>query len=195
MDALDAGVLAQFAEAVRPTLRPLRDADTQNLNELTTRRNQLMTMLVAEKNHVGRDSGAVHPTMEAHIDWLEKELEGLDKDLRETLLPSPVWRQKDDLRRYVPGVGEQVPVSLLAYLPELGALGRKQIAALVGVAPINRDNGIMRNRRTVWGGWSRVRMALYIGMLVATRYNSVIRALLNSMVKSGRLWDPQTTTP
>ena len=195
MDALDAGVLAQFAEAVRPTLRPLRDADTQNLNELTTRRNQLMIMLVAEKNHVGRDSGAVHPTMEAHIDWLEKELEGLDKDLRETLLPSPVWRQKDDLRRYVPGVGEQVPVSLLAYLPELGALDRKQIAALVGVAPINRDNGIMRNRRTVWGGWSRVRMALYIGMLVATRYNSVIRALLNSMVKSGRLWDPQTTTP
>ena len=195
MDALEARVLAQFAEAVRPTLRPVRDADTQNLNELTTRRKQLMTMLVAEKNHVGRDSGAVHPTMEAHIDWLEKELEGLDKDLRETLLPSPVWRQKDDLRRYVPGVGEQVPVSLLAYLPELGALDRKQIAALVGVAPINRDNGIMRNRRTVWGGWSRVRMALYIGMLVATRYNSVIRALLNSMVKSGRLWDPQTTTP
>jgi transposase len=131
-----------------------------------------------------------------------------------------VWRQKDDLLRSVPGVGEQVSVSLLAYLPELGALDRKQIAALVGVAPINRDSGIMRGRRTVWGGRLRVRAALYMGTLVATRYNSVIRVfyqrllaagkakkvalvacmrklltILNSMVESGRHWDPQTITP
>ena len=216
-DALDARVLAQFAEAVRPALRPLRDADTQNLNELTTRRNQLIIMLVAEKNRLGRGTGAVHPRIEAHINWLEKDLE---QDLRETLLRSPVWRQKDDLLRSVPGVGEQVSVSLLAYLPELGTLDRKQIAALVGVAPINRDSGIMRGRRTVWGGRSRVRAVLYMGTLVATRYNSVIRVfyqrllaadkakkvalaacmhklliILNSMVKSGRRWDPQTTTP
>ena len=218
-DALDARVLAQFAEAVRPPLRPLRDADTQNLNKLTTRRNQRMTMLVAEKNRLGRGTGAVHPRIEAHINWLEKELKDLDQDLRETLLRSPVWRQKDDLLRSVPGVGEQVSVSLLAYLLELGALDRKQIAALVGVAPINRDSGIMRGRRTVWGVRSRVRAALYMGTLVATRYNSVIRVFYqrllaagkakkvalvacmrklltipNSMVKSGRHWDPQTTT-
>ena len=217
---MDARVPAQFAEAVRPTLRPLRDNDTQNLNELTTGRNQLMTMLVVEKNRLGRGTGAVHPRIEAHINWLEKELKDLDQDLRETLLRSPVWRQKDDLLRSVPGVGEQVSVSLLAYLPELGALDRKQIAALVGVAPINRDGGIMRGRRTVWGGRSRVRAALFMGTLVATRYNSVIRVfyqrllaagkakkvalvacmrklltILNSMVKSGRHWDPQTTTP
>ena len=219
-DALDARVLAQFAEAVRPPLRPLRDADTQNLNELTTRRNQLITMLVAEKNRLGRGTGSVHPRIEAHINWLEKELKDLEKELRETLLRSPVWRQKDDLLRSVPGVGEQVSVSLLAYLPELGALDRKQIAALVGVAPINRDSGIMRGRRTVWGGRSRVRATLYMGTLVATRYNPVIRVfyqrllvagkakkvalvacmrklltILNSMVKSGRHWDPQTITP
>ena len=160
-DALDARVLAQFAEAVRPALRPLRDADTQNLNELTTRRNQLITMLVAEKNRLRRGTGSVHPRIEAHITWLEKELKNLDQDLRETLLRSPVWRQKDDLLRSVPGVGEQVSVPLLAYLPELGALDRKQIAALVGVAPINRDSGIMRGRRTVWAGRSRVRATLY----------------------------------
>ena len=155
-DALDTRVLAQFAEAVRPALRPLRDADTQNLKELTTRRNQLMTMLVAEKNRLGRGTGAVHPRIEAHITWLEKELKDLDKGVREILLRSPVWRQKDDLLRSAPGVGEQVSVSLLAYLPELVTLNRKQIAALVGVAPINRDSGIMRGRRSVWGGRSRV---------------------------------------
>ena len=116
-------------------MRPLRDADTQNLNELTTRRNQLMTMLVAEENRLGRGTGAAHPRIEAHINWLKKDLKDLDKELRETLLRSPVWRQKDDLLRSVPGFGEQVSVSLLAYLPELGALDRKQIAALVGVAP------------------------------------------------------------
>ena len=205
-------------------MRPLRDADTQNLNELTTRRNQLITMLVAEKNRLGRGTGSVHPRIEAHINWLEKELKDLDKELRETLIRSPVWRQKDDLLRSVPGVGEQVSVSLLAYLlaylPELGALDRKQIAALVGVAPINRDSGIMRGKRTVWGGQSRVRATLYMGTLVATRYNPVIRVfyqrllaagkakkvalvacmrklltILNSMVKSGRHWDPQTITP
>ena len=219
-DALDAQVLAQFAEAVRPPLRPLRDADTQELNELTTRRNQLMTMLVAEKNRLGRGTGAVHPRIKAHINWLEQELKGLDEDLRQKLRRSPVWREKDDLLRSVPGVGEQISVSLLAYLPELGTLDRKQIAALVGVAPINRDSGIMRGKRTVWGGRARVRAALYMGALVATRYNPVILVfyqrllaagkvkkvalvacmrklltILNSMVNSDRHWDSQTTVP
>ncbi len=167
-------------------MRLLRDADTQNLNELAARRNQLITMLVAEKNRLERGTGSVHPRVEAHINWLEKELKDLDKDLRETLLRSPVWRQKDDLLRSVPGVGEQVSVSLLAYLPELGALDRKQTAALVGVVPIHRDSGILRGRRTVWGGRSRVRATLYMGTRVATRYNPVIRVFYQRLLVAGK---------
>lgn len=201
-------------------MRPLRDADTQELNELTTRRSQIITMTVAEKNRLRLSTAAVRPRIEAHLDWLEQELKDLDDDLRQRLRRSPVWREKDELLRSVPGVGRQLSVSLLAYLPELGTLDRKQIAALVGVAPINRDSGMMRGRRTVWGGRSRVRAALYMGALVATRYNPVIRVfyqrllgagkakkialvacmrklltILNSMVKYGRHWESQTISP
>ena len=146
-DALDARVLAHFAEAVRPPVRPLPDADTQELHSLTTRRNQVVTMLVAEKNRLGRASRAVGPRIQSHIEWLEQELADLDDDLQKTLRRSPVWREKDNLLRSVPGVGEQLSLTLLAHLPELGAPDRKQIAALVGVAPMNRDSGIMRGRR------------------------------------------------
>ena len=170
-DALDAQVLAHFAEAVRPPVRPLRDEDTQELNSLTTRRNQLMTMLVAEKNRLRRASHSVRPSIQSHITWLERELSDLDKDLRKTLRNSPVWREKDDLLCSVPGVGEQISLSLLAYLPELGTLGRKRIAALVGVAPFNRDSGPRRGKRSVWGGRARVRAALYMGALTASRFN------------------------
>ena len=121
-DALDAQVLAHFAEAVRPSVRPLRDADTQELNFLTTRRSQLVTMLVSEKNRLGRASHSVRPRIQSHITWLEQELSDLENDLREALRRSPVWREKDDLLRSVPGVGEQLSLSLLAYLPELGTL-------------------------------------------------------------------------
>ena len=218
-DALDAQVLAHFAEAVRPAIRQLRDADTQELNAMTTRRNQVMTMLVAERNRLGRALPAVRASIQAHIAWLEQELKDLDDGLRQTLRQSPVWREKDDLLRSVPGVGEQLSVSLLAYLPELGTLNRKQIAALVGVAPINRDSGTMRGRRGVWGGRARVRMVLYMGALVASRHNPVIRqfyqrllaagkskkvaltacmrkplVILNGMVKSGQRWNPQFLT-
>ncbi len=215
-DALDAQVLAHFAEAVRPPVRPLRDEDTQELNSLTTRRNQLVTMLVAEKNRLRRASHAVRPSIQSHISWLEQELNDLDEGLRQTLHQSPVWREKDDLLRSVPGVGEQLSLSLLAYLPELGTLNRKRIAALVGVAPFNRDSGPRRGKRSVWGGRSRLRAVLYMGALVASRYNPVLRAfyqrllsagkpkklaltacmrklltILNAMAKSGQHWDPQ----
>ncbi len=134
-DALDAGVLAHFADAVRPEVRPLKDSETQVLNSLTARRHQVMTMLVSEKNRLGTAISAVSPRIEAHIAWLEQELSDLDKGLRQTLRRSPVWREKDDLLRTVPGVGEQISLTLLANLPELGTLNRRQIAALVGVAP------------------------------------------------------------
>ena len=185
-DALDAQVLAHFAEAVRPPVRPLRDADTQELNALTTRRSQLMTMLVAEKNRLGRATGAVRPSIQAHITWLEQQLKDLDEGLKQTLRQSPVWREKDDLLRSVPGVGEQLSRSLLAYLPELGALDRKQIAALVGVAPMNRDSGTVRGKRTVWGGRARVRAVLYMSALVASRFNPVIRTFYQRLLAAGK---------
>ena len=215
-DALDAQVLAHFAEAVRPPVRPLRDEYTQELNSLTTRRSQLITMLVAEKNRLRRASHSVHPSIRSHIRWLEQELSDLDKDLRKTLRSSPVWREKDNLLRSVPGVGEQLSLSLLAYLPELGTLNRKRIAALVGVAPFNRDSGSRRNKRSVWGGRTRLRAVLYMGALVASRHNPVLRAfyqrllaagkpkklaltacmrklltILNAMVKTGQHWTPR----
>ena len=124
-DALDAGVLAHFADVVRPDVRPLKDAETQVLNSLTARRHQVMTMLVAEKNRLGSAISAVSPRIEAHISWLEQELRDLDQGLRQTLRRSPVWREKDDLLRSVPGVGEQLSLTLLANLPELGTLNRR----------------------------------------------------------------------
>ena len=218
-DALDAQVLAHFAEAVRPPVRPLRDADTQELNSLTTRRSQLVTMLVSEKNRLGRASHSVRPSIQSHITWLEQELSNLDNDLREALRRSPVWREKDDLLRSVPGVGEQLSLSLLAYLPELGTLNRKRIAALVGVAPFNRDSGPRRGKRSVWGGRIRVRATLYMAALSASRYNPVLRVfyqrllaagkpkkvaltacmrklltILNAMIRSGQHWTPQVDT-
>ena len=185
-DTLDAGVLAHFADAVRPEVRPLKDAETQVLNSLTARRRQVMTMLVSEKNRLGTALGAVSPRIEAHIAWLEQELSDLDKGLRQTLRRSPVWREKDDLLRTVPGVGEQLSLTLLANLPELGTLNRRQIAALVGVAPYNRDSGTLRGKRAVWGGRSRVRTVLYMGALVASRHNPAIRDFYQRLLAAGK---------
>ncbi len=191
-DALDAQVLAHFAEAVRPPVRPLRDADTQELNSLTTRRNQLVTMLVSEKNRLGRASHSERPSIQSDITWLEQELSDLDNDLQEALRRSPVWREKDDLLRSVPGVGEHLSLSLLAYLPELGTLNHKRIAALVGVAPFNRDSGPRRGKRSVWGGRSRLRAVLYMGALVASRCNPVLRAFYQRLLAAGKP-KPQST--
>ena len=185
-DTLDAGVLAHFADAVRPEVRPLKDAETQVLNSLTARRRQVMTMLVSEKNRLGTALGAVSPRIEAHIAWLEQELSDLDKGLRQTLRRSPVWREKDDLLRTVPGVGEQLSLTLLANLPELGTLNRRQIATLVGVAPYNRDSGTLRGKRAVWGGRSRVRAVLYMGALVASRHNPAIRDFYQRLLAAGK---------
>ena len=183
-DALDAAVLAHFAEAIQPPVRPLRDAETQELNSLTARRRQVMTMLVSEKNRLGAATSAVHPRIAAHITWLEQDLN--DQGLRQMLRQSPVWREKDDLLRTVPGVGEQLSLTLLANLPELGTLDRRQIAALVGVAPFNRDSGAMRGKRHVWGGRSRVRAVLYMGTLAATRFNPVIRDFYQRLLAAGK---------
>ena len=185
-DALDAAVLAHFADAVRPAVRPLRDAETQVLNSLVARRHQVIAILVAEKNRLGSAISAVRPRIEAHIAWLEQELNDIDEGLRQTLRQSPVWREKDDILRTVPGVGEQLSLTLLAHLPELGTLDRRQVAALVGVAPFNRDSGTMRGKRRVWGGRSRVRAVLYMGTLAASRFNPVIRDFYQRLLAAGK---------
>jgi len=185
-DSLDAMVLAHFAEVIRPLTRSLPDAEAQALTALVTRRNQVIGMLIAEKNRLHTSRPPVRQRIQLHIDWLEKELEEVDQGLKETLHNSPVWREKENLLRSVPGVGPQLAVSILAYLPELGTLDRKRIAALVGVAPFNRDSGTLRGKRTVWGGRSHIRAALYMGALVASRHNPVISAFYQRLLASGK---------
>ena len=135
-------------------------------------------MVTAEDNRQRRASEPVRKRIEAHISWLEQELADINKDLGHIIRGSPVWREKDSLLRSTPGVGPILSITLLADLPELGSLNRKQIAALVGVAPLNRDSGTLRGRRTVWGGRALVRAALYMATLTATRWHPVLRALL-----------------
>jgi len=185
-DVLDAQVLAHFAEAVRPVPRSLPDTETQALTALVTRRNQVISMLVAEKNRLCTSQPPVRQRIQTHVAWLEQELDEIDRDLKETLHKSPVWREKENLLRTVPGVGPQLTISLLAYLPELGTLNRKSIAALAGVAPFNRDSGTLRGKRAVWGGRSRIRAALYMAALAASRHNPVISAFYQRLLAAGK---------
>ena len=140
----------------------------------------------AEKNRLRHATPEVSPSIEAHIGWLNQELDDLDTDLRQRIHSSPVWREKDDLLRSVPEVGPQVSLTLLAYLPELGRKNRKQIVALVGVAPFNRDSGTKRGRRTVWGCRATVCSTLYMGALVATRWNPVLRDFYQRLLGAGK---------
>lgn len=186
-DALDAQVLAQFAEVIRPEPRPLPDDQTQMLAALLTRRRQLVEMLTAEKNRLATARTPIRKNLRAHITWLERALQQADTDLAEAIRQSSVWREKDELLRSVPGVGPVLTTTLLANLPELGTLTPKQIAALVGVAPLNRDSGTLRGARTVWGGRAQVRMALYyMGAIVAARFNPVIRSFYQRLCAAGK---------
>lgn len=160
-DRVDAFILALFAERVRPPVRPLPDEQTRILNALLTRRRQLLEMLTAEKNRFAHAQDPVRRDIANHIRWLERRVADVDKDLDQTIQQSPVWRAKENLLRSVPGVGPVVSRTLMADLPELGALDRKKIAALVGVAPLARDSGTMRGRRMVWGTRSRARRPLH----------------------------------
>ena len=215
-DRLDARVLAHFAHAVRPTPRPLPDAQTLELAALLARRHQLVQMLTAEKNRLAATRPPVRQRVQVHIRWLKQELADSDGLLSNTIQESPLWRVKDDLLQGVEGIGRVVSITLLAELPELGILDRRQIASLVGLAPFNRDSGMLRGKRRIWGGRARVRAALYMATLTATRFNPVIRAfyqrllaagkmkkvaltacmhklltILNAMVKHNRSWNPQ----
>ena len=185
-DTIDAAVLARFGEAVRPALRPLPDEVTWELRAVVTRRRQLTEMIVAETNRLSGASKAVRKRINAHLRWLEAELKRADKDLDQSIRQSPIWRENEDLLRSVPGMGPVISRTLLAELPELGRLNRKQIAALVGVAPLNRDSGTLRGRRSIWGGRATVRAALYMGALVASRRNAVIQTFYRRLRNAGK---------
>ncbi len=186
-DALDAKVIAHFAAGVRPPVRPLPDNAVRELHAMVLRRQQLTEMMTAEKNRLRTMPCPMDERVAAHIAWLEQELADLDRDLEDTIQKSPVWRAEDDLLQSTKGVGPVLSATLLANLPELGSLDRKQVAALVGVAPFNRDSGKFKGKRTVWGGRASVRAALYMSALSATRHNPAIRAFYQHLLAKGKL--------
>lgn len=185
-DRIDALLLARFGEAVRPETRPLKDAQTETLSALISRRRQVVEMLVAEKNRLLTAHPQVRNDLKAHIHWLQKRLHDVDSDLAQWVQDSPLWRVNDDILQSVPGVGQTLSLTLLAELPELGQLNRKQIAAMVGVAPINRDSGAQRGQRQVWGGRRQVRSVLYMATLAAIRCNPVIKVFYQRLRQSGK---------
>jgi len=214
-DKLDAQVLAQFGAMVQPPIRPLPDADRQELKALVTRRQQLLEMITAERNRLRRTTPGIQHRIDVNIQFLREQLKELDRDLADFLKSSPLWQEEARVLRSVPGVGPVVTATLIARLPELGSRNCKQVAALVGVAPFNRDSGAFRGKRKVWGGRGALRTALYMATLVATRCNSVLQAfyqrlcaagkpkkvaliacmrkmlvILNSMIKHHRTWNP-----
>ena len=186
-DALDAAVHAHFAEAVRPDPRPVPDAQARSLGELISRRRQIVEMMTAERNRRGRlTSRRMIKSVDRLLKALQRELSDLDADLDETIRGTPAWRETDDLLKSVPGIGDVTARTLIAELPELGTLDRKKIAALVGVAPFNRDSGTLRGKRTIWGGRANVRAALYMAALVASRHNPVLRRFYHRLLKAGK---------
>jgi transposase len=215
-DAIDARVLALFAEKARPEVRPLPDEHTQELEALTVRRRQVIDMLTAEKNRLGSapPSKRVVRGIRKTIACLERQLEDFDKDIDNAVRQSPAWRDKDEILQSVPGVGPVLSRTLLGHVPELGTLRRQMLATLIGVAPLNCDSGKYRGQRHCWGGRVEVRNVLYMATLAAIRYNPVIRAfferisprklrkvaivacmhklltILNAMVRSNSRWSP-----
>ena len=216
-DAIDAAVIAHFAEAIRPDVRPIESQASERLGALLSRRRQVLEMIGAEKNRlVTTREKQVRQRITYHLHFLKQELGELDDDLDSEVQASPAWREKEDLLRSVPGVGRVLARTLLAELPELGRLDRKRIAALVGVAPMNSDSGTLRGQRHIQGGRARVRTALYMAALVGSRFNprlkcfyEALRAsgksgkvalvacarkllvILNALVRNGQRWDPE----
>jgi transposase len=215
-DTLDAQVLARLGETLKPAVRPLKDEETRALEALLTRRRQIIEMLTMEKNRLALASPPVRRDIAAHIDWLTKRLKDVDGDLKATIGVSDFWRLKDEVIRSVPGAGRVLSLTLLASLPELGALNRREIAALAGLAPFNRDSGMWRGERHIFGGRAAVRTALYMATITAIRCNPAIRdfharlraagkkpkvaitacmrkllTILNAMLRTNTPWQPQ----
>jgi transposase len=215
-DAIDAAVLARFAQAIRPQVRPLPDEKARQFDAILTRRRQLVEMRVAEKNRLATVlPKAVRKDLEAHVKYLSGRLVEMDEEMDRMIQESEVWKAKDDLLRSVPGIGKVVSRTLLAALPELGTLTNKKIAALVGLAPIARDSGTQRGRRRIGGGRGPVRSVLYMAAVTAIKHNPILEAfyqrllaagkatkvaltavmrklltIVNSMVRESKPWDP-----
>lgn len=219
-DALDAQVLARFGAAIQPAVRPMKDDSTQELTALVTRRRQLLAMLTAEKTRLQQAAKWIRKDIKAHTASLEKRLKTIEGHIAEIIKKTPGWKEKDSLIRSVPGAGNVLSMNLLSSLTELGTLNRREIATLVGVAPLNRDSGNFRGKRMVWGGRAQVRAALYMAALSASRYNPVIKpfyqrliakgkkpkvaltacmrkllVILNTMVKTQTAWNPHQFLP
>ncbi len=184
-DRLDAEVLA-----VRPAARPLANEQAQELEALVTRWRQSVEMLTAEKNRRARAPKILHHSIDEHIRWLEKRLAGFDDELGELIRDTPLWRERDELLRSVPGVGKVLSITLLAQLPELGMLNRKQIAALAGLAPFNRDSGTLRGSRCICGGRAQVRRVLYMATVAGVRSNPSIRTFYLRLRTNGKQAKP-----
>lgn len=185
-DKLDAQVIADFAEALRPEVRPLKTEETQQLEALVTRRRQVVQMLTAEKERLHTAVRSTQKDIQAHIRWLEKHRDKLDKDLDRLIQNTPAWRAKDEILQSPKGVGPVMSRTLITKLPELGTLNRKQVAKLVGVAPLNRDSGKFRGKRMIWGGRAEIRSVLYMATVAAIRSNPVIQAFYQRLVESGK---------
>lgn len=216
-DVIDARVLALLGQQLKPEVRPLKDEQTRELEALLARRRRIVEMLTMEKNRLYMATQRVRADINAHIRWLEKRLDDVDKDLKDAIEASEFWRQRDEIIRSVPGAGRVLSTTLLASLPELGALNRRQIAALAGLAPFNCDSGTLRGSRHIFGGRAAVRNALYMATITAIRCNPAISAfynrlrlagkkpkvaitasmrkllvILNTMVRTNTPWHPQT---
>lgn len=186
-DAIDALVLARFAEAINPAVRPLPDAESSAFADLLARRRQLIELRTAESNRLAQAaSPRIKASIRAVLATIEKQIRSIDDDLDDRIKHSPAWKEREDLLTSVPGVGPLTARTLMASLPELGSISRQSIAALVGVAPINRDSGTMRGKRSTWGGRTAVRSALYMAALVATRHNPVLKAHYSKLVAAGK---------
>ena len=185
-DLLDAQVIAHFAEAVRPPLRPLKDEQTQRLHALNMRRRQLVQMIKAEQNRLITAPKWTIKTIKSHIAWLKKDLAKIDKEISNFIKDSPIWREKDAILQSFKGIGSVTSSTLLAAVPELGNINSKQLSALVGVAPLNRDSGLFRGKRTVWGGRENVRSVLYMAAMTAIRFNPVIQQFYKRLRDAGK---------
>lgn len=185
-DTLDAAMLAHFAEVIRPAARPIKDADLQALEALITRRRQLVVMLTAEQNRLAMAPIQTRKDILQHITWLKKRLKDIDEQTTRRIKASPLWLAKDRLLQSVPGIGQVTSSTLLVALPELGKLNRREIAALVGLAPFNCDSGTLQGKRRVWGGRADVRSALYMATLVAVRFNAVISTFYTRLSTAGK---------
>lgn len=185
-DRIDAQVIAEFGLAVQPPAHPLKTELTQQLDDQLRRRAQLMEMLIAERNRLARASRSVAKNIRLHVTWLERQIEHVDSDIDTTLKDSPIWQAKQDLLKDFKGIGRMTRASLFAWLPELGTLTRKQIAALAGVAPFACDSGTLRGQRHIWGGRSQVRNVIYMATLVGVRRNPTLRAYYTQLRTRGK---------